>query len=183
MRFSTIVASALALILATSTDTVLAQEIVAPEQACMTCIQASALKQSPSCDAETMSTFGFIGPGAFEKMTPKQKRCNCMLSINDDWIKACTFQDTCTNENAAYLRRTLINIKGDVRCVAAVGPEEPANTTTTATKPSATVATPVAVPTTTTTPTGSNGSVHLGTSCSKLIAGAALAIVSTIVLL
>lgn len=71
-----------------------------------------------------------------------------------------------------------------MRCVPAVGPEEESvNITTKATKPSATVTAQVAVPTITTTPTGSNGGAHLGASCSKFIAGAALAIGSTIALL
>ncbi|KAF9289573.1 hypothetical protein BGZ88_007710 [Linnemannia elongata] len=176
MRFSAIAASAVAFIVATSLNTVVsAQTITAPEQACMTCIQSSALKQSASCDAETMSTFGFIGPGAFEKMTPKQKRCNCLLSIQDDWIKACTFQDTCTDENASYLKKNLINISGDVRCMPFFAPDL-ANTTTTATKPSVTVGAPVAVPSSTKTPNGSNRGTPLGAACSKFIAGAALAI-------
>ncbi|KAG0292924.1 hypothetical protein BGZ96_003504 [Linnemannia gamsii] len=156
--------------------------MTAPGPACMICINTSVLTVSPACDAETMSTFGFIGPGVFEKMAPKQKRCNCMLSIYDSWTKSCTFQDACTNENASYLQKTLINIRGDVRCMPAVGPEDQFTNTTATVSHSATVAAPVtANPTAATpTPTG-NGGDQLGASCSKLLAGATLMQFSTII--
>jgi hypothetical protein len=105
-----------------------------------------------------------------------------MLSITDSWIKACTFQDTCTDENAAYLQKTLTNIQGDVRCVPAVGPEDQPTNTTTAATPSATFAAPVTVKPTP-TPAG-NGGTHLPASSSKFIAaGAAFAVGSTILIL
>lgn len=81
------------------------------------------------------------------------------------------------------------NVRGDTKhCMPVFAPDVEEiyknETKTTTTTPSATAAVLGAVaPTTTpTTPTGHNGGLHLSSSCSKFLVGAALAIGSTILL-
>jgi hypothetical protein len=147
----------------------------------MTCVEVSALAQDASCDTEALGPFGYIAPGDFEKLTLPQKRCNCILSVRDDWARSCMVQKTCTEDgDAEYIRKAISNIRQVGDCMPYLDSADKAlwaNATATAT-----VSAPVAAaPTTSATPTGHNGGAHLTSSCSKLLASAALAIGSAIV--
>ncbi|KAF9119732.1 hypothetical protein BG015_006240, partial [Linnemannia schmuckeri] len=81
MRFTTTVASALALILAATTATVSAQGFSA---GCSTCLLTAAQAVSPACNQATFQT-----TNAPSEMTPQEKACFCPLSSDADstWIQ------------------------------------------------------------------------------------------------
>ncbi|KAF9088238.1 hypothetical protein BGX29_000383 [Mortierella sp. GBA35] len=190
MHFSTIVASALALVLASSTitTTVSAQT---PAPACLACILEAAIEVSPTCDMETLNS----GPSGTDPLTPKQKSCICPLTANDSWIQPCTESAAggCTAGDISTGFQNLLSFKAQAcDADAAVAPAPSGTTTPVAPAgPSATTAVPsasapaspsksvapgTANPNPTTTPKGNSGA-YLAAS-SSATAGVALAFAS-----
>ncbi|KAG0372221.1 hypothetical protein BGX24_000542 [Mortierella sp. AD032] len=187
MHFSaTTVASALALILATSM-TVSAQ---GPSEACAACIVASAAVASPSCDATLLG----LTPPTTPPTPEQQKACYCPLTADSAWHQACASPDVCAAEIIAAMVAPLEEAKTTI-CAGGVAPPPttdpkpvppPTGTTTSAAPPKATTTAPAAVTTTTAAgakPTGKSGAAGalLGTS-SKVLAGSALGVVSAALL-
>ncbi|KAG0274203.1 hypothetical protein BGZ95_010005 [Linnemannia exigua] len=189
MYFSTTtVASALALILATSM-TVSAQET--PSEACAVCIVTHAIAASPSCDATLLG----LTPPTTPPTPEQQKACYCPLTTESEWYKPCAGPDVCSPEVIASLVAPLEQAKTTVCAGGATPPPTtdpnpvppPVASTTTAAPPKATTTAPAAATTTTAAaakPTGKSGAAGalLGTS-SKVLAGAALGVVSAAFLL
>lgn len=96
MRFLVIAASALALILATS-STISAQQEEPFSDICLSCLIPAAIVQSPNCNETIL---------AIDKtpntMNQQELACFCPLSANSSWLTTCHKSGACTNlENSS----------------------------------------------------------------------------------
>ncbi|KAG0308773.1 hypothetical protein BGZ97_013258 [Linnemannia gamsii] len=103
MHFSTIVASALALVLATSTVTVSAQY---PSDACLTCIIKAALARTPNCSERIVQHIP-----AVDLDSPPVRACICPLSINSVWMEPCISSNECTAEDVATVFKNIAPLR------------------------------------------------------------------------
>ncbi|KAF9082451.1 hypothetical protein BGX29_003873 [Mortierella sp. GBA35] len=171
MYFSTIIASAFAVVLVT---TVSAQDLPLSE-ACTGCATSSAIAASPTCD------IGILTSGKFTfALTPKDKACFCPLASSDAWIRSCQRPLACSPAEVSVTVQSF----ADVRAAACEGIVPPGAT---ATRPPGIGAMPgnpnptfSSVPFPTMKVQGSSG-IRLGDS-SKIAAGAALAVASAVFL-
>ncbi|KAF9143804.1 hypothetical protein BG015_000301 [Linnemannia schmuckeri] len=131
MQFSTIVASTLALVLATSTVTVSAQN---PTDACLTCIVNAALARSPSCSLHIVQQIPAVNLGS-----PPVRACICPLTISGAWMDSCFRNNICTAIDIVNVFENIGRLREEACSRPVDAPVTPAGNPTIAAAPAPTI--------------------------------------------